>query len=244
MTRDLSIIIPTLNENDRILGCLFELAKFWPREIIVVDNGSTDETAATVDRWIKYDMLACDLRLIRLPEPGKGGAVRTGMLAARGAICYMADCDLSTPADFVLDFLLFMRTFKADVVIGSRRLPKSRVTQSTRRAISGHIFHALTSRLIPEIKDTQCGFKMFTRQAAQAIFSNVQLDGLAFDVEVLLEARRLGYKVIEIPVPWVEAPKSRVHMMRDGIRMARDLWALARRYHNKSAVELGTSLPL
>lgn len=244
MTRDLSIIVPTLNEADRISTCLFQLSKLQPLEIIVVDNGSTDTTAQNVDRWARHKLLPCDLRLIQLPKPGKGAAVRAGMLAAKGAICYMADCDLSTPASYVLDFLLMMRTCKADVVIGSRGLRKSLVSQSARRALSGWVFHALTSLLLPDIKDTQCGFKMFTRQAAKTIFSNLQLEGLAFDVEVLLEARRLGYKVVEMPVMWIEDPQSRVHVVRDGIRMARDLWSLARRYRLKSAVELGTSLPL
>ena len=244
MTRDLSIIVPALNEGERILNCLYQLSKLQPLEIIVASNGSTDTTVDSVFFWRRQKMLACDLRLIQLPKPGKGAAVRSGMLAAKGAICYMADCDLATPASAVLDFQLFMRTFKADVVIGSRRLQKSRVTQSHRRALSGYVFHALTSMLLPDIRDTQCGFKMFTRRAAQAIFSNVQLEGLAFDVEVLLEARRLGFKVIEMPVTWKEAPDSRVRPVRDGIRMARDLWSLARRYRFKNAAELRPILPV
>ena len=245
MTRDLSIIVPTLNEADRISACLFQLSKLQPLEIIVVDNGSTDTTASDVGCWAKYkELLACDVRLIQLPKPGKGAAVRAGMLAARGAVCYMADCDLSTPASYVLDFLLFKRTCKADVVIGSRGMRKSLVSQSVRRALSGYVFNTITRMLLPDIRDTQCGFKMFTHQAAQAIFGNLQLEGLAFDVEVLLEARRLGYKVVEMHVMWIQDPQSRVHVVRDGIRMARDLWSLARRYRFKSAVELGTSLPL
>ena len=244
MTRDLSIIVPTLNEETRIWSCLWSLSRLCPREIIVVDNGSTDATTYNVELMIKHDVPHCDVRLIRLPEPGKGAAVRAGMLAAKGAFCYMADCDLSTPASYVLDFLLMARTCKADVVIGSRGMRKSLVSQSARRAISGWVFNALTRMLLPDIRDTQCGFKMFTHQAAQSIFNDLQLEGLAFDVEVLLEARRLGYKVVEMPVMWIEDPQSRVHVVRDGLRMAKDLWSLARRYRFKSAVELGTSLPL
>lgn len=245
MTRDLSIIVPTLNEVDQIQKCLFELARTWPREIIVVDNGSTDDTAATVDRWIQFDILpCCDLRILRLERPGKGAAVRAGMLASRGDFCYMADCDLSTPAETILDFLLFMRATRADVVIGSRSLRKGMVTQSFRRSVSGFVFHSITRLLLPEIKDTQCGFKMFRRRAALPIFSGLKTMGLAFDVEALLEARRLGFKVVEMPVPWTEGPRSRVHIARDGIKMARDLWILARRYRFNGSADLRPSLPL
>jgi len=236
--RDLSIIIPTLNEHDNILDCLYQLSACQPKEIIVVDNGSTDDTADLVDYWCRFRVLPCELRLIRQPKPGKGSAVRAGMMAAAGKYCYMADCDLSTPAEALVDFLVFQRVSNAAVVIGSRRMPKSRVTQSPRRAVSGLIFHALTNLLLPGIRDTQCGFKLFTHQAAQAIFSGISTEGLAFDVEVLLEARRLGYKVVEMPIKWVEGSKSRVHIVKDGIKMARDLWHLARRYRMRGAVEL------
>jgi dolichyl-phosphate beta-glucosyltransferase len=243
--RKLSIVVPVLNERERILPCLYDLAKAHPMEIIVVDNGSNDDTAEIVDRWIKWDILPTGkLHIIRLPNPGKGAAVRAGMLAARGDYIYMADCDLSTPWETVIDFQLLMRASGADVVIGSRRMRKSKVTQSFRRAVSGEIFHLLTRMLLPEVRDTQCGFKMFTWLSAQTIFGNVQLDGFAFDVEVLLEAKRLGYRVLEMGVPWVEGKKSSVRVIRDGIRMARDLITLAQRYQSKGAVELGTSLPL
>jgi dolichyl-phosphate beta-glucosyltransferase len=246
MTRNLSIVVPVLNERANILPCLYDLAKASPIEIIVVDNGSTDDTAEIVDRWIRWDVLpAGELRIIRLPNPGKGAAVRAGMLAAKGENIYMADCDLSTPWESIIDFLLMMRASRADIVIGSRRMRNSKVTQSSRRAVSHALFHMLTRKLLPDIHDTQCGFKLFNRNAARNIFYNLQLDGLAFDVEMLLEAKRLGYTVIEMGVPWVEGLTSSVHIVRDGIRMARDLWSLARRYRfNKRAVELGTSLPL
>jgi dolichyl-phosphate beta-glucosyltransferase len=234
--RDLSIIIPTLNESSRILNCLMQFAKLYPREILVVDNGSTDGTLDTVERWQRQQVLPCELRVFSLPVPGKGLAVRTGMLEARGEYRYMADCDLSTPAEAVLDFLLMMRTFRADVVIGSRRLLRSRVTQSAGRAFTGEIFHALTSLVLPAIQDTQCGFKLFRWGAAEAIFSSVMTPGLAFDVEVLLEARRLGLEVLEIPVTWVEGTESRVHPLRDGLRMAADVASLARRYRNRRMV--------
>ena len=242
--RDLSIIVPTYNEAHRITSCMYELSKLQPREIIVVDNGSSDNTASIVGSWIENKILpVCDLRLVRLPNPGKGAAVRMGMLLARGSFCYMADCDLSTPAESILDFLLIIRTCAADVVIGSRKMKGSKVRQSVKRDLSGKVFHAMTSMLLPDIKDTQCGFKMFTHEAARKIFSNIYLTGLAFDVEVLLEADRRGYKVIEMPVPWKEGNSSRVHLLRDGIKMTRDLWTLAWRYRFKRTAQLRPSLP-
>jgi dolichyl-phosphate beta-glucosyltransferase len=242
--RDLSIIVPTYNEAHRITSCMYELSKLQPREIIVVDNGSSDNTARIVSSWIENKILpVCDLRLVRLPNPGKGAAVRMGMLLARGSFCYMADCDLSTPAGSILDFLLIIRTCAADMVIGSRRMKGSKVRQSAKRDLSGKVFHALTRILLPDIKDTQCGFKMFTHEAARKIFSNIYLTGLAFDVEVLLEADRRGYKVIEMPVPWKEGHSSRVHVLRDGIKMTRDLWTLAWRYRFKRTALLRPSLP-
>jgi dolichyl-phosphate beta-glucosyltransferase len=244
MTRNLSVIVPTLNEVEQILPCLFELDKLWPGEIIVVDNGSTDGTADLVDRWIRHKILHTELRLVLLPEPGKGKAINTGMMMAEGRYLYMADCDLSTPAEAVKDFLLVIRTTGADVVIGSRRMKKSKVTQSARRRLSGDVFHLLTSLLLPGIKDTQCGFKMFTWEAAQMIFNSCKLDGLAFDVEALMLARQMGYQVMEMPVTWVESPSSRVHVLRDGYRMARDIVTLARRFHKTKEPQLRPSLPL
>jgi dolichyl-phosphate beta-glucosyltransferase len=242
--RDLSIIVPTYNEAHRITSCMYELSKLQPREIIVVDNGSSDNTARIVGSWIENKILpVCDLRLVRLPNPGKGAAVRMGMLLARGSYCYMADCDLSTPAESILDFLIMARSSLAEVVIGSRRWPTSKVIQSFQRKLSGYVFHALTRILLPDIKDTQCGFKMFTHEAARKIFSNIYLTGLAFDVEVLLEAKRLGYRIVEMPVTWKEAPSSRVHVLRDGIKMTRDLWTLAWRYRFKRTAQLRPSLP-
>jgi dolichyl-phosphate beta-glucosyltransferase len=101
----------------------------------------------------------------------------------------------------------------------------------------------MTSILLPDIKDTQCGFKMFTHEAARKIFSNIYLTGLAFDVEVLLEAKRQGYRIVEMPVTWKEAPSSSIHLVRDGIKMTRDLWTLAWRYRFKRTAQLRPSLP-
>lgn len=234
MTRNLSIIVPTYNSQELIKDCLFNLAKTYPREIIVADNGSMDRTGEIVDRWRDNDVLpACELRIIRLPFPSKGAAVRAGMLAAKGDYCYMADDDLSTPAEAVIDFLLMMRSQSADVVIGSRRLKGSRVKQCARRRLSSFVFHLFTSLLLPEISDTQCGFKLFTREAAHNIFQHVGLTGLAFDSEVLLEAKRLGYKVVELPVQWTDGPHSRVRLVSDALKMTRDLWSLSRKYHHR-----------
>jgi dolichyl-phosphate beta-glucosyltransferase len=157
---------------------------------------------------------------------GKGFAVRTGMLAAKGAYSFYMDADLSVPLQDVEVFVRYLeKQPDVDVAIGNRQHPASRITleQSWLRRKMGQGFNLILRRLaLTGIQDTQCGFKGFRRAAAQAIFERQQLDGFAFDVEVLLLATKLGLKVVDLPVEWRNSPESRVHMVRDSVRMLRD----------------------
>jgi dolichyl-phosphate beta-glucosyltransferase len=162
---------------------------------------------------------------------GKGAAVRRGVLESRGAYVLFMDADLSTPIEEVEKLLVYVRG-GADVVIGSRGLAESdiRVHQPFPREAMGRIFNVLVrSLLMGGFKDTQCGFKLFTREAAHALFSKQELDGFAFDVEVLLLAKELGYRIREVPVVWYHAPNSKVSPVTDASRMFRDLVKLRAR---------------
>jgi len=230
---DLSIILPAHNESRRLDRCLSELmlmSAVWsysvgPKmEILIIENGSSDDTEMIAWRWQhppnNIHVLHCDQR-------GKGLAVRTGMLAAHGKYRYMADVDLSTPPYEIYNFINAMETY--DLVIGSRELDRKLVKTSLRRRMVGRCFHLLASKLVPGIRDTQCGFKMFTAEAAEKIFSRAQVNGMAFDVEVLLIARQLGLRMKEIPVPWENDPDSRVSIS-DPAQMFYDLLRMYARH--------------
>lgn len=217
----LSIIIPVYNEEERLPDCIqtltLSLAHFdFSYEIIIVDNGSTDATLRICSELARLDS---HVNFEAIGVKGKGFAVRHGMLVARGQYRYMCDVDLSCPFGEMIAMLDKIKTFSFDMVIGSRALPGSDVRTSNLRQFSGRVFHHLIGWLTPGIQDTQCGFKMFTAQAARDIFERVQTRGLAFDVEVLWLAQRLGYKVMELPVLWMQGGESRVHVIRDGLRM-------------------------
>lgn len=228
----LSVIVPAYNERARIGTTLRELSKAlaalapeW--EIRVVDDGSTDDTAALVAR-------ACaeDPRIViqREPHRGKGGAVRSGMLAARGDLRFMCDADLSMPPQEIRRFIEAVPT-TADVAIASRELPGAvRIAEPWHRHWMGRGFNWLVrATTLPGIHDTQCGFKMFSAAAAVEIFPRVTTDGWAFDIEALALARHLGLRVREIPVEWHYGAVSRVSPVRDAVGMTRELWAIRRR---------------
>lgn len=226
MTSSLSVVIPTFNEASRITetlsalqACLPGLAADW--EIRVVDDGSRDETADVVTA-----ISAEDSRVVlqREKHRGKGGAVRAGMLAARHDLRFMCDADLSMPVVELPRFLALVPD-GFDVVIGSREgTGAHRIGEPGYRHVMGRAFNALVRSLaVPRINDTQCGFKLFTGGAAQAIFSRVTLDGWAFDIEALVIADRLGLRVCEMPIEWRYRDRSQVSPLRDSVLMARDV---------------------
>lgn len=222
----MSIVIPAHNEEPRLGTTLTELTDLLRRlpfdwEVRVVDDGSDDGTAAVVN---EHGRIEPRVVLQREPHRGKGGAVKAGMLAAPGAYRFLCDADLSMPARELPRFLP-PRIVDFDLAIGTREgVGSRRVGEPFRRHVLGRLFNHLVQRLVLDgTNDTQCGFKMFTARAAEAIFPLVTIEGWAFDIEVLAIARRRGFRVVEVPIEWHYRTRSQVSMLSDGWRMVRDL---------------------
>lgn len=241
----LSVVIPAYNDAAVIERTVETVSRFLdaqaaPAELLVVDDGSTDATAAVVERLAAADRR---VRLLRLGRNwGKGAAVRAGMLAATGEALLFTDADLSTPIE-ELDKLRAKLDEGFDVAIGSRALPASRVEvhQGVLRERAGQTFNFIVQLLVLRgFRDTQCGFKCFRRDAARALFGRQRARGFEFDVELLCIARELGLAVAEVPVIWRNNPKSHVRFVRDSTRMFLGLLDLRRRYPppNNSEKEL------
>jgi dolichyl-phosphate beta-glucosyltransferase len=225
---DLSVIIPAFNETTRLPATLAALLEFLDRdarraEVIVVDDGSRDDTSAQVRKFESRDSR---VRLIRLPQNrGKGYAVRTGIVNAAGSLILFADADGATPFE-ELSRLEAQLERGARIAIGSRGVRDSatRVHARFYRRVLGRLFHAVVRMFaVHGISDTQCGFKLFDAEAAHDLFSRMRMAGFSFDVEVLLMAIRSGYRVAEVPVNWTHQPGSKVRVLRDGLLMARDV---------------------
>lgn len=229
----LSVVIPAFNEADRIGPSLQRVWDYLRSrygaggfEMIVVDDGSRDSTVAVVEQFMAR---APELRLIRFSQNrGKGAAVRAGMMAATGRAVLFSDTDLSTPIEEVEEALRLLAD-GGDVVIGSRALAGSRILvhQHRLRESMGRLFNRLVRILLQiPFRDTQCGFKLFRREAAHAVFQCAHIDGFAFDVEAILIATQLGYAVCEMPVRWINDPSSQVSLLRHPVRMLVDLWRI------------------
>ncbi len=226
---DLSVVIPAYNEAERIGRTLDALVSELPAisdvwEIRVVDDGSADATAAIVN-----DRQAGDFRIVlqREPHRGKGGALRAGLLAARGALRFMCDADLSMPPRDIRRFLSLVPAV-CDVAIGTREGPGAhRVAEPTYRHLMGRAFNRLVQyALLPGLEDTQCGFKLFSAAVVEAVLPRTTLDGWSFDLEVLFLARRQGWRIREVPIEWHYEAQTRVSLLRDPWRMTRDLWRI------------------
>ncbi len=222
MIPHLSVIVPAYNEARRLPDCLYRLHRYlehqpYRYEIIVVNNGSSDATAEICAR---HAQVYNHFRWASTDQRGKGLAVRIGMLAAEGKFRYMCDCDLSTPPEEIGRFLEMALQY--DVVIGSREIVREIVTTKLTRRITGRVLHALVSDLAPNVQDTQCGFKMFRDYAAMALFSQMTINSVAFDVEAIYLARLLAYTLKELPVQWTHDNDSRMGL-RDGLAFAWDV---------------------
>lgn len=227
---ELSLIIPAFNEAQRIGPTLrgahrFLAARPASFEIIVVDDGSTDDTVALVTA-LAEEMPG--LRVLGCPaNRGKGHAVRLGMRAATGRTRVFADADGSTPIE-ELDSLLQALATGADIAIGSRYLPTSQVTRPQpwhRRAWSRLVNQIVQRVLLPGVVDTHCGFKAFTAAAAARTFAACTVDGWSFDLEVLARARAYGFRIQEVPVRWANDARSKAHL-RQLPREARHVYCL------------------
>jgi dolichyl-phosphate beta-glucosyltransferase len=195
-----------------------------PYEVLVIVERSAD---GTLDIAARFAAQQAHFQAIdNAVQRGKGCAVRSGMLRARGDFIFYMDADLSVPLAAVPEFLArFESEPRADVLLGNRQHAMSRITrrQSWLRRTMGQAFNGiLKASGLASLHDTQCGFKAFRRAAARDIFSRQTLDGFAFDVEVLLLAERLGYKIADLPVEWINSPESKVRIVQDSWRMLRD----------------------
>lgn len=226
---DLSVVIPLYNEINRLPRCMAELLGYLSTtrlsyELVLVDNGSTDGTGDLVNDYA-YNIdhvLGC-----HLPKPGKGAAVRFGMLQANGAWRMMCDVDLSMSPEQI--GRLIARRFDYDVVIASREVKGAvRIGEPVMRKVMSLAFRQLTHTLLPGIRDTQCGFKLFSKRAALEIFPLQTIPGFGFDMEILHIAELLGYRTVETPIVWRFDCDSRVHPIRDSWQMAVDVLTIRR----------------
>lgn len=232
---ELSIVIPAYNEQGRLGHTLMHIqhgvaqlfdAGLHLRELVVVDDGSIDHTVRIAREWSQK----LPITVISLPQNrGKGAAVRTGMLRATGELVLFYDADGATPIGEVVKLFTALQSQQADIAIGSRVLQgrEAMVTMSLHRRIIGRLYHFLCSRLVPGIRDTACGCKLFRASAAKRIFELQHIDRFAFDVEVLTIAFDRRYRIVEVPVRWTEIPRSKVRIVRDGLQM---FWCVFRLY--------------
>lgn len=228
----ISIVVPAYNEAARIGATLETLCEHfqqrsWDWEIRVVDDGSTDRTAG-----IAQSFAAEEPRLVvqREPHRGKGGAVKAGLLAAKGSHRFMCDADLSMPISELKSFLPPLLD-GYDVAIGTREgAAARRIGEPRSRHLVGRMFNLAVQRLVlPGIEDSQCGFKMFTARAVEAILPHVSVEGWAFDVEMLAIARARGLRIVEVPIEWHYRSESRLSVGRDGLKMLREILAIRSR---------------
>jgi dolichyl-phosphate beta-glucosyltransferase len=231
----LSIIIPAYNEEQRlpeslivIFNFLNEYKMFKTTEVIVVNDGSYDRTSAIVqqkqEHWPQLVLISYR------PNRGKGAAVRTGILAAHGNYIFLCDADLSMPITELLKFLT-CEVKSADVVVASREVPGAkRIAEPFLRRLMGRVFNTIVQVLVvPEISDTQCGFKLIEKHAAKQLAMSSQVEGWSFDVEMLALARAYGMKILEVPIIWIYKPGSKIRPFQDAIKMFRGVLQIRNR---------------
>jgi dolichyl-phosphate beta-glucosyltransferase len=231
-TTDLDIVVPVYNEEARLGATLRALTAHvatLPLSVMitVVDNGSVDRSAEVVDEVAAYRPDNTALRLIGCSRQGKGAAVRRGILASRATWRGFCDADLSTPPEVLTDVLAHLERGRP-VVIGSRRAPGAGyvVPQPLVRRLGSSTFRMMTRPLVGGVADTQCGFKFFSADAAEQIFSRVTANGFAFDVEVLAVATRLGMPIVEVPVRWTDQAGSSFQVWTHGRQVVSEVRAV------------------
>jgi dolichyl-phosphate beta-glucosyltransferase len=227
-TPHLSVVIPAYNEEERLPSTIREIEAFlaskpYSWELIVVDDGSRDRTVEIARQTFSRPESRVDCNPRNM---GKGATVRRGMLLARGAFRLFTDADNSTPIQELDKLLARLESTGSDVAIGSRALRESQLEQRQPfyREFMGRTFNRIVQFLaVPGIRDTQCGFKLFTAPSAEHVFKRQRLEGFSFDVEVLMLARSGGFKIEEVPVRWINSPSSRVSPIKDSAKMFLDV---------------------
>ena len=222
----LSIVIPAYNEEVRIIPTIGAIASHvsdlgFPWELIIADDGSKDSTVQLVE-----DLGFANLHVLKAPQNGgKGNAVQRGMLAARGRYVLFSDADNSTPIEEVNKFIETMQNENLDVAVGSRAAEGAGEANKSlfRHILSGGLRLIVRYLLRIKVRDTQCGFKMYTNEAAHRLHTAQTIMGFSFDLEVLYLAFKVNYNVKEIPVQWVDAPGSKVDTRKEVQRFVRDI---------------------
>lgn len=227
----LSVVIPAYNEEARIGRTLERMAAYlesqpYSWDMIVVSDGSSDRTEQIVQ---EFAASRPNVRLVAYrPNQGKGNAVRVGMLEATGERVLFMDADLATPPEETAKVMKHLED-GAPVVIGSRPLKESKLEkrQPIHREFFGRVSNLIVQAVgVRGIKDTQCGFKLFTREAAHKIFARSKMRGFSFDMEVLMIARDLGYRIDEVPIRWADQEGSKVVLWRDAPKVLADLFKM------------------
>jgi len=222
----LSIVIPAYNERERIVATIGAIASHvsdlgFPWELFIADDGSKDDTVALCE-----DLHLVNMRVLKTPKNGgKGSAVQRGMLAARGTYVLFADADNSTPIEEVSKLLNKLEKDGYDVAVGSRAAEGAEEGKKSilRKILSGGLRWIVKHIFRIPVKDTQCGFKMYTNDAAQKLHTLQTIMGFSFDLEILYLAAKYGYRIAEVPVAWVDAPGSKVDTRKEVQRFLRDL---------------------
>ncbi|MFF0904418.1 glycosyltransferase [Kocuria sp. CPCC 205293] len=219
---DLEIIVPAYNEADRISSTLLQTVEYletqpWSSRVVVVDNGSSDDTGSVVRRFSLDRSGSVPIMVIGCGRPGKGAAVRRGILSGTSAFTGFFDADMATPVE-TLSVAMGHLKQGAAAVIASRHCPGSTFVrhQPLGRRIGGMAFRALTRSMVREIHDTQCGFKFFDRSAINQALVQCRTTGFAFDVELLHRMQCEGGQIVEVPVAWTDSPSSTFRPLRDG----------------------------
>ena len=233
---NLSIVIPAYNEALRIGRTLEKIDEYlkgcgYSSEIIVVDDGSHDDTEKVVRKMAEKH--SAIVLLQNGMNKGKGYSVKRGILSSRGRFVLMSDADLSTPIEEIGK--LFKELEEGyDIAIGSRSVSGSEILkrQAWYRQFMGKTFNKIVRAVaVSGFRDTQCGFKLFTGDAARMVFARQRIEGFAFDVEALYLAKKLGLRIREVPVVWVNSPDSRISLFRDSLQTLQDLFKI-QLYHS------------
>jgi len=231
----LSIVIPAHNEEHRLPPTLEKIDAFlktqpYEAEVIVVENGSVDGTVAVAQAFAANHPY---VRVVVAAVRGKGLAVKEGMLASRGEYRFICDADLSMPIEEIVRFLP-PHADGYDISIATREGKDARrVDEPEHRHLMGRVLNLIIKLVaVRGFEDTQCGFKMFSRAAAEDLFCVQQMNGIGFDVELLFIAKRRGYKIREVPITWYFDADSRMRLVQDSLHMLREIVEIRRNWYS------------